>query len=325
MHRATTRREALQAGIGILAAAAGGRALAAQAKDETVPDVEVPIVDTHQHLWDLDTFELPWLTADSPLNRDYVMSDYLQATEGLGVVKAVYMEVNVAPAQQAKEAEYVIDLCRRGDNPTVAAVIGGSPQTKGFRAYAERFANEPEVKGIRTVLHDPDRPKGMCLEPQFVENMKLLGELGLSFDFCMRPAEVGDAVKLAGKCPKTRFIIDHCGNMPVQSDDEPLRRRWSDAMQAAAGLENVVCKISGIVVTARDDNWTPRDLAPVVDVCLDTFGEDRVFFGGDWPVCTLRSSYRQWVEALREIVKGRPAEFRRKLFHDNAVRFYGLA
>ena len=96
-------------------------------------------------------------------------------------------------------------------------------------------------------------------------------------------------------------------------------------MKAAAGLENVVCKISGIVVTAKGRDWQPADLAENVNYCLDTFGEDRVFFGGDWPVCTLRASLAQWVDALKWIVRDRSPEYRRKLLHDNAVRLYGLA
>jgi L-fuconolactonase len=87
----------------------------------------------------------------------------------------------------------------------------------------------------------------------------------------------------------------------------------------------VVCKISGIVVTAKANGWQASDLASVVNFCLDTFGENRVFFGGDWPVCTLRATYQQWLDALNEIVRSRSAEFRRKLFHDNAAAFYKLA
>ena len=28
-------------------------------------------------------------------------------------------------------------------------------------------------------------------------------------------------------------------------------------------------------------------------------------FGGDWPVCTLAATYKQWVEALKKIVEDR--------------------
>ena len=77
--------------------------------------VTVPIVDTHQHLWDLTRFSLPWLKDAPKLDRSFVMDDYRKATEGLGVVKSVYMEVDVEPSQQPAEAEYVLDLIRRGE------------------------------------------------------------------------------------------------------------------------------------------------------------------------------------------------------------------
>jgi predicted TIM-barrel fold metal-dependent hydrolase len=58
---------------------------------------------------------------------------------------------------------------------------------------------------------------------------------------------------------------------------------------------------------------------------LDTFGPERVLFAGDWPFCTKGSSLRQWVEALRALVGHRGLTDQRRLFHDNAVQFYGLA
>src|SRR5579864_1614014 len=79
----------------------------------------IPIVDTHQHLWDLKRFRLPWLTEQPALSKSFLMSDYLKATDGLNVVKSVYMEVDVEPAQQVEEAEYIIDMCRHGGSPLV--------------------------------------------------------------------------------------------------------------------------------------------------------------------------------------------------------------
>jgi len=85
-----------------------------------------------------------------------------------------------------------------------------------------------------------------------------------------------------------------------------------------------VCKISGIVARMPKGEWQPEQLAPVIDHCLDAFGPDRVMFASDWPVCTLGASLREWVEALKQIVSDRPPAEQRKLFHDNAVKFYRL-
>lgn len=286
---------------------------------------QTPIVDTHQHLWDLERLNLPWLGgAPATLKRYYVMSDYLAATKDLNIAKSIYMEVNVAEDEKEKEADYVIGLAKADDNPMIAAIIGGVPHRPEFAEYARKYAKSDFVCGVRNVLHDPDRPRGMCLKETFVNNMQLLGELGLTFDLCMRPGEIGDAVALAKQCPETQFIIDHCGNMPVQSYEPELLKSWQENMKAAAELDNVACKISGIVVTAEKGKWTPGDLAPHINFCMNTFGEERIIFGGDWPVCTLSATYQQWAEALFEIVNERSNEFRKKLFHDNALKIYGV-
>jgi predicted TIM-barrel fold metal-dependent hydrolase len=310
------RRQFLQAGLAV----AGTAALAAA---DTRKDRPPPIVDTHQHLWDLKKFTLPWIKADSPLARSYLLDDYRRATEGLNVVKTVYMEVDVDPAQQDAEADYVIGLCKDFDRTRMAgAVISGRPTSEGFKKYVSRFKGSKQVKGLRQVLHGEGTPAGYCLEPAFVKGIRLLGDLGLSYDICIRPGELPDAAKLINECPDTRFILDHCGNANVQARD---RTAWQKGIGEVARRKNVVCKVSGIVASARPGAWSADDLAPIVKHVQEVFGPDRVMFGGDWPVCTLAATYRQWVEALRTIVKDRKEEEQRKLFHDNAVKFYGLA
>jgi len=284
----------------------------------------IPIVDTHHHLWDVDKFRLPWLASVPKLAKSFVMADYLKATEGLGIAKTVYMEVDVDSAQQVEEAEYVIDICKRGDTPMRAAVISGRPASGGFKDYIMRFKGSPFIKGVRQVLHPPSTPRGLCLDKQFIQSVQLLGELGMSYDLCMRNSELEDGAKLIDACPGTRFILDHCGNGDVQSKD---RSTWQRGLAAVAARKNVICKISGIVASAKPDAWTAADLAPIIRTTIQEFGIDRVIFGGDWPVCTLAATYRQWVETLREILnemKMSTAD-QRKLFHDNAAQFYGLA
>lgn len=331
MPRTINRRRFLQRSAGLATLVAGGPASlasqldnlhAAQTKEQRV-ETQIPIVDPHQHLWDLTKFKLPWHTGNTPLAKSFVTADYLAATQGLNVVKTVYMEVDVEPSQQVQEAEYVLDLCGRKDNPMCGAVISGRPGSESFKTYIERFKGNPFIKGVRQVLHGDGTPAGYCLGSQFVKSVQLLGELGMSFDLCLRSGELLDGDKLVAQCPKTRFILDHCGNMSVQETDAAKRKIWMDGMKALAQRENVICKVSGIVASAKED-WKPADLEPNIRFTLDTFGPDRVMFAGDWPVCTLRATFRQWVDALKWIVKSDPPANQRKLFHDNAVKFYGL-
>src|SRR5262245_6547196 len=117
MHSPIDRRTFIQSSAAL---AAAPLLAAAEPKENAV----FPIIDTHQHLWDLKKFKLPWLKDNATLARSVVMEDYLKATGELAkgtdkltpakVVKAVYMEVDVAPEQQQAEADFLIALCKAG-------------------------------------------------------------------------------------------------------------------------------------------------------------------------------------------------------------------
>ena len=318
--------------LGALGVESGG----AQQSPRSGEHAGLPIVDTHQHLWDLTKLRLPWLKSAGHLNRSFVTKDYLEATQGLNVVKAVYMEVAVADDHLLKEAELIVELCKRADNPTVAAVIGGRPGEEGFREYITRFKGSRYVKGVRHIL--PGATPQLWSQRRFVDGIRLLGALGMSFDLCMPPARLPDGAKLVDQCPDSRFILDHCGNADPVAFMSRARReaakvtrppqhgadQWQRDIARLAERERVVCKISGIVARAPKETWIPEDLAPIINHCLEVFGPDRVMFASDWPVCTRAATLRQWVTALQEIIQSRPESERRKLLHDNAVRFYGL-
>ena len=295
----------------------------------------LPIIDCHQHLWDLEKFKLPWIEIGTLLGRSYVMKDYLAAIEGTGIKHAVYMEVDVDPGQQQAEAEHLIEICQSGTAPTVAAVISGRPAADNFKDYIKPLAKSPYIKGVRQVLHGGGTPAGYCLEKPFVRGIQLLGELGLSFDLCMRPKELPDGAKLAEQCPDTRFIVDHCGNADVKAFFKPGDKRiegvkpdhiaeaWKRDIDVLADNKNVICKISGIIARVPKE-WSAEDLAPVVNHCLDSFGPERVIFGSDWPVCLLGAPLKEWVAALRQIIASRPGDEQAKLLSQNAITFYGL-
>src|SRR5262249_30356124 len=122
-------------------AATASVGLAAVAKDEALM---IPIVDCHQHLWDLSKFKLGWVKDGDPLAVTHGPKEYAEATKGLGFVKSVYMEVDVVEEQQQKEADYLIDLIKTKGSITVAAVISGRP-AKGdeFKKYVDQFKGSP--------------------------------------------------------------------------------------------------------------------------------------------------------------------------------------
>ena len=305
-------------------------ALAAAASTQCLKAAEpkqLAIVDTHQHLWDLEKLRLPWLDQGGKLGRSFVTGDYLAAAEGLNIVKAVYMEVDVAEDQKELEAEHVVELCKQPEQPTVAAVIGCRPSSPGFAKYARKYRDNPAIKGFRQVL------SGDQFDAACIENLQTLAELDKSFDLCVPGKDAGALIKVVDKCPDTRFVLDHCGNPDLLAFLLPAKRGdhqpahdvddWKRSIQELGKRERVICKISGIVGSVPKD-WSADDLAPIVNHCLDAFGPDKVVFGSDWPVCLTGATLKQWVAALKEVIQSRPLGQQQKLLSENAERFYRL-
>ncbi|MCL5271310.1 MAG: amidohydrolase family protein, partial [bacterium] len=288
-----------------------------------------PSIDTHQHIWDSTK-----VASKGPGGKQYLLEDYLKAAAGLNIVRSVYMEVNVKPtrANQEQEAAYALGMCEGAHGIPAAAIIGGNPEAGDFRDYIMQYKDNPRVKGVRKLayaLADGAHPYD---GEQYTRSVRLLGELGLIFEMTTAARHLDHAARLARACPGTRLVLDHCGSADPKALAPNLQAKaayaadeWKRGMEAIAKNHNTVCKISGIVAQIERPLWTRAELAPTVDFCLDTFGPDRVVFGGDWPACTVRgATLRDWVTALREIIAGRPREDQAKLLHDNARRIYGL-
>lgn len=299
-----------------------------------MPETPYPIIDTHQHLWDPKRLNLPWLAGAGPhLNRKNAIEEYNAAVEGLPIASAIYMEVNAAPDQKLQEAELVRQLIDSGTYVTSAAILSVDPGKDNFREFADRFESQTWVKGYRQVLHGGDTPPGYCLKARFINNCRHLGATGKTFDLCMRPAELKDAARLADACPDTRFVLDHCGNVDPKAffaKDDPREgsapenaARWQEDMYQLAKLPNIFCKVSGIIARVPKE-WTPDDLRPVVEHCREAFGEKRLVFGTDWPVCNAGGTARQWIEALQQITSDWSPDKQQSLWSENAKTVYQL-
>jgi L-fuconolactonase len=167
-----TRRQLLQGLAGSAMASALLSVAPPGTRAQAAPDAL--IVDTHQHMWDLSKFKLPWLdNAPEVYRHSYRPQEYAEATKGLNV-RSVYMEVDLGPSARPAEAEYVSDLCRSKSGAMRAAVIGGNPAADGFEDYVKHAQAGGFVRGVRQVLHSDSTPPGTCLADGFVGGIRLL-------------------------------------------------------------------------------------------------------------------------------------------------------
>ncbi len=276
------------------------------------------IVDTHQHLWDLEKFSYEWTARADVLNRSYRLNDYQAATEGLEIYKTVFLECDIDDAFRAAEAKYICALSENPANKIAGVVAAARPEEAGFDEYLQSIAH-PNLKGVRRILHVvPDDTIDL---PDFIANVQKLPKYNLKFDICVLARQLPIAIRLVKECPEVQFILDHCGNPRIKENEFSP---WQDLIAELASYPNVVGKISGIVTNASANNWATEDLRPYVNHIIMSFGWERVMFGSDWPVCLQNSTYQKWAEALLKLTAEAGLANQTKLFQTNAERIYRL-
>ena len=277
-----------------------------------------PIVDTHLHLWDLGRLRYPWLANVPTLNRNHLIEDFRRACGPVQVEKMVFVQCECVPAQAQQEAAWVSEVAKA--EPRIRGIVAWAPLEKGAAAEPEltRLSENRLVKGVRRIIQF-ETDITFCLRPDFVRGVQSLHAFGLSFDLCINHLQLANTIKLVRQCPDVAFVLDHIGKPDIKSGRlDP----WRAELRELSRLENVWCKLSGLVTEADHAAWTPEQLKPYVDHVLSCFGFERVMFGGDWPVSTQASDYPRWVATVDSALQGAsPADLRR-LYVSNAEEFY---
>lgn len=290
------------------------------------------IVDTHVHVWDLDEYRLPWLGAEGPtLNRTWTPADYAGEHRDAGSVidKAVYIEVDMAPEERERENELAVRLVDDPGTAFAGACISGDLSDPAFGEYIRPWAARPEIKGVRQVLHVPSAAPGTCLGETFLANVRLLGELGLVFEGCVRNPELADLAALARACPGATVVVDHMGIVDAdvagkadpQGGDAAYLDAWRRAMGDLGALPNTVCKVSGLNPAGP---WDHHTLGRAVAVAFDSFAPDKVMFASNFPVLNVAMGLDDWIRAMLDVTSSMPAADREAFFATNAERVYGI-
>jgi len=280
-----------------------------------------PIIDTHVHLWDPTTLRMPWMDNVPLLNKPYGVNDYATHTAGIDIEAFVYLEVDVAKEYALQEARWV--QARAKEDPRLRGLVAFAPIEYGeqVRAYLDELVQtKPLLKGIRR-LTQGEADLNFAAQPRFVRGAQILGDYGLSCDLCIRHPMLPGLIELVRQCPNTQFILDHIGKPNIKGHE---LSPWREQLKALAALPNVVCKVSGMATEADAERWTIDDLRPFYETVYDAFGEDRVMYGGDWPVVLLASPYKRWYETLDALSNGLSDSAKRKLWAENARRVYRL-
>ena len=281
---------------------------------------DFPIVDAHVHLADPKRFGYAW-TANAPsLNRTVLPAEFFEAAAPVKIEKFVFVEVDVDLPQHVAEAEWIDGLAL--SEPKLAGMVAALPleQGKAVAGDLEKIARLKAARGIRRLIQNQAYPD-FCIQPKFIEGLKLLPQHDLVSDICIFHHHLPNAIKMVRQCPEVRFVLDHIAKPAIKAG---ISDPWRQHMKELASLPNVTCKISGVSTEADHKNWTREQLKPYIAHAIDSFGFERCMFGGDWHVLELAGTYPQWIEVVDWVVEGASAEEKRKLYRDTANRTYRL-
>jgi L-fuconolactonase len=275
-------------------------------------------IDAHQHYWKLERGDYDWMSAPAVarIRRDYLPSDLAPALARHRIDRTVVVQAAATTA----ETDFLLELAAR--EASIAGVVGWlDVEAPDFPSALGRYRERPKFLGIRPMLQDlPD--DRFLLRPQVLENLGELARAGGTLDLLVLPRHLSIAALALERLPEIPAVIDHCAKPDLRTGSLDA---WRAGIARLAEFPNVTCKLSGLV-TEAPEGAPAASIAPAVEHVLRAFGYERLLFGSDWPVCTLAASYDRVVALLGEILGARLAgDVERKLFGENAARFYGLA
>jgi L-fuconolactonase len=273
-------------------------------------------IDSHQHFWRYDPARYGWIDESmGVLKRDFLpeqLASELDATK---------MDASIAVQADPSEQEtlFLLDLAKQSRR--IAGVVGWvdlvSPQLDQRLKFFSQFE---KLRGVRHLAQsEPD--DRFLVRPDFTRGISRLQEFGLAYDILIYPKQLPAAMELVAKFPKQRFVLDHLAKPEIRTKKLAA---WATLIGSMGRNPNVYCKLSGLVTEADWHRWSPADFDPYLDVVLEAFGEDRLMFGSDWPVCLLAASYKQVKDIIADFVERKAPKAKEKIFGANAVRFYEL-
>lgn len=276
------------------------------------------VVDAHQHLWDLETGNYPWLTpAYGPLYRTFGPEELIPQLALAGVDRTVLIQA----ADSYADTDSMLAVADRHD--FVAGVVGWVPLDRPDEAAEalDRFVRRRAFKGVRHLIHEEPDPDWVVRDT-VIEGLRLLADRDLSFDVvAVLPRHLEHVSRLAEQVPNLRMVIDHLAKPPIKDRGwEP----WATLIGRASEFPNVYAKISGLNTAARWDDWSAEDLKPYVSHALECFGPDRLMFGGDWPVAVLAGDYQRVWDETNLVLMDLSSADRAAVLGQTAAAFYRL-
>jgi len=326
----------------------------AKAPPEGVLEPDLPIIDTHHHLWDRPDhrYLLHEFVADAQSGHDVVATVFLECD-------AMYRARGPEAMQPVGQTEFVAGIAAMSDSgrygPTrvAAGIVGFADLTLGDRVEPVLEANVRagggRFRGVRhsaawdadPVIGNSRTASGLHLMRQadFRAGLARLTALGLSLDAWVFHPQLADVVELARAFPDANIVTGHCGGPlgygPYAGKRDEVFAAWKPQIVELAKCPNVSMKLGGMMMrlAAYDYGALPappssEELAamwrPYIETCIEAFGAERCMFESNFPVDKMGIGWVALWNAFKRIAAGATPSEKQALFSGTARRVYRL-
>jgi predicted TIM-barrel fold metal-dependent hydrolase len=321
---------------------------------EPVLEPDLPIIDTHHHLWDRGghRYFLPEFLADVATGHRIIATVFLEC-------HSMYRADGPASMRPVGETEFVAGQAAMsasglyGPTRVAAGIVGFADLTLGDRVEpvleAHLRAGGGRFRGVRhAAAWDASDVIGNAATAEaphlyrrgdFRAGLTVLTRLGLGLDAWVFHPQLADVVDLARAFPDTTIVLGHVGGVlgygPYTGRAQEVFAAWKPRMAELAGCPNVVVKLGGMMMrlAAYDYRTQPKpptssELAalwrPYLEACIELFGPGRCMFESNFPVDKMGIGWAGLWNTFKRIAAGASAAEKQALFGGTARRVYRL-
>ena len=273
-------------------------------------------IDSHQHFWSYSAREYPWISDGMQrLRQDFLPADLEREWTQVPLAGSVAVQAR----QSLEESRWLLQLAE--NHQRILGVVGWvNLQSEAVDQELAELSRHRAFVGVRHVVQDePD--DAFLLRPEFLRGLARLREFRLAYDLLLFPKHLRPALQVVRQFPDQRFVLDHISKPAIKTGE---LSPWQEDIRELARCPNVWCKISGMVTEARWGGWKRNDFRPYLDVVCEAFGEDRLMFGSDWPVCLVSGSYPEVFGIVEDYLQSWSPLAQEKILGRNAATFYNL-
>ena len=272
------------------------------------------ILDTHHHLWDLSLRSYDWITElpeneSIKINRNFLINDLDVIANKNNVTGTICVQAH----QSEEEALWLLEIAKNS-NLIKGVVCWVDLKNSNIGFSLDKYQTYDKFCGIRHVWHD-EKNEDWIMDPKVIKGLKTLSERQINFDFLVRPNHLKYIFEVYEKIPKLNGVIDHIAKPKIK---ENIFEPWAENISELSKIDSLNCKISGMV-EEMNESQEISILKNYTDHVIESFGNDKVMYGSNWPVCLTKKSYSEVLEIAKSISNNLdPEEF----FYTNGKSFY---